>query len=141
MTTGWALGTAFCGRVMTDSQHIDLGIAYTQGVASDDVAEAIVMPNFTYGERLSRLELSRMYNSTSQHQKVVPDSSTGALLTSDPSSVTMGTTNVLARASPQEKGVTLETTGSTQDQEDLFRLKTLVRRKAWTEIGCHTDTV
>jgi hypothetical protein len=129
-----------CGQIKAGFHTVNVGITYTKGAALDDDSEAIVMPDFTYGERFSRFEPFIVQAAIEQHQDESPDNDAQELPTPRPSS-DMGDgadpsrAPVLARhlsTNPPGNDVhtsqqgDLDAGADPQDKADLFRLKALV---------------
>ncbi|KAJ4295331.1 hypothetical protein N0V90_007342 [Kalmusia sp. IMI 367209] len=56
VTEGWAIETSICGNIKAGPQAVNLGVAYMKEIGFNDSGEAVVMPDFNYGETFNRLE-------------------------------------------------------------------------------------
>lgn len=134
-TEGWSMESSTCGRVKTNFQAVNLGVAYTKGISLDDDSEAVVMPEFTYGEEFSRLE--PFYNQNDVHrEEYMSGNAAQESPTPHPSSVVGDDASLSLQA--QVRQTTTSAQGDmashrdvgvgvdTQDKEDLSRLKLLV---------------
>ncbi|KAF2449445.1 DNA-binding protein [Karstenula rhodostoma CBS 690.94] len=138
-TEGWTMDTSTCGQVKAGFRTVDLGITYTKGMTFDNDGEAIVMPDFTYGEKFNRLEPFNVPTSNQQHQDESLDNDAQELPTPRPSSVvadepdlsmTTTETRYLPTRLPDSGTHTLrhssvDASAYTQDKNDLSRLKAL----------------
>jgi hypothetical protein len=129
-----------CGQIQAGFHTVNVGIAYTKGGAVDDNSEAIVMPDFTYGEVFSRFEPLIVQAANQQHRDESLDNDAQELPTPRPSSDTGDGANLpgppaqarhfsinvpdtdihTSRQGDIDAGV------DTQDRADLSRLKALV---------------
>ncbi|KAL5435653.1 hypothetical protein PMIN07_012190 [Paraphaeosphaeria minitans] len=139
ISEGWKMDISTCGQVKAGFPAVDLGIAYTKGTTFDYEGEAIVMPEFTYGEKFSRLEPFIVQNPNQQNRDACLDDDAqerpaprpSSELENEPAlSLTTIQTQLLSTSLPDNGKHVLRHSRSdaganTQDQEDLSRLKAL----------------